>query len=615
MKILKKISKVIVIVMAVLATIWCGLYVYANYFYNDKQIDVENFYIAELPLTPSQFEEDFKEIHQIVMENYSLYQAKHLNMDSLYQACDARVRQAQTTTDYGLIVQEYISALQCAHAITCYKRYTANQRVAFIEDSLFVDKPSDYLTEYGFQDKDRIIAINGLPYKQWIEQNEKYTEASTVPHRRLRTAYDAFRSYADNIWNALYSGVSSANRVLYQFENSTIEMNGKENYIAELKVARAFYYYLLLEAFGNVPIIDRFDVPDGYLPATEPRSKVFEFVESELKNNINNLSEDVLNTYGRFNKWNAKMLLARLYLNAEAWIGTPMYNECENLCNEIIATNKYRLDGDYSLPFSTNNELSNETMFVIPFDETKSGGQIYMWARKTLHYSQMQTFNLQATWLDGGCVGVPTFFDNYIEGDKRLEKTWRMGQQYALDGTPLWTNGWCGDPQMLLSYTKDVTNISGDATMYQGYRFGKYEIKIGATGTPDNDYVIMRYAEVLMMKAECILRTGGSSQEAAELVNEVRRRNFDTTNELTGSELEATTICNGVPVKYGRFLQELGVEFALEGLRRSQLIRFDNNFTKGTWWEHQPTNDTKRNLMLIPFDQLQRNSNLVQNPK
>lgn len=97
-----------------------------------------------------------------------------------------------------------------------------------------------------------------------------------------------------------------------------------------------------------------------------------------------------------------KNALARLYLNAEAWIGTPMYNECENLCNEIIATNKYRLDGDYSLPFSTNNELSNETMFVIPFDETKSGGQIYMWARKTLHYSQMQTFNLQATWLDGG---------------------------------------------------------------------------------------------------------------------------------------------------------------------------------------------------------------------
>ena len=421
--------------------------------------------------------------------------------------------------------------------------------------------------------------------------------------------------HLNDIWNVLYSGVSSANRVLYQFEHSTLEMEGKDKYISELKAARAFYYYLLLETFGNVPIIDRFDVPDGYLPPTQSREKVFSFVETELKDNMDNLSEDRLSSYGRFNKWNAKMLLARMYLNAEAWIGKPMYSECEDLCDEIIISGRYKLDGDYSMPFTANNELSNETMLVIPFDETKSGGQIYMWARKTLHYSQMQTFNLQSTWLDGGGVGVPTFFDNYVDGDKRLEKTWRMGQQYALDGTPLWTNGWCGDPQQLLAYTREVSNISGDATMYQGYRFGKYEIKVGATGTPDNDYVIMRYAEVLMTKAECILRTGGNPQDAADLVNEVRRRNFDTENLLTGPELEATINYNGTPVKYGRLLQELGVEFALEGLRRSQLIRFDNNFTRGTWWEHQPTNDTKRNLMLIPFDQLQRNSELVQNPK
>lgn len=124
---------------------------------------------------------------------------KILNMDSLLQSYIARVRRAQTGTDYGLIVQEYISALQCSHAITCYNMYTANQRVAFIEDSLFVDKPNDYLAEHGFQDKDRIIAIDGLPYKQWIEQNEKYTEASTAPYRRLRTAYDVFRSYADTL--------------------------------------------------------------------------------------------------------------------------------------------------------------------------------------------------------------------------------------------------------------------------------------------------------------------------------------------------------------------------------------------------------------------------------
>lgn len=431
-------------------------------------------------------------------------------------------------------------------------------------------------------------------------------------HRHQWMEEDA---HLNNIWNYLYSGIASANRVLYQFENSTIEMADKDIYISELKVARAFYYYLLIEAFGNVPIIDRYDVPEGYLPPTKTRAEVFSFIETELKNNMDNLSEDVMSTYGRFNKWNAKMLLARLYLNAEAWISTPMYEECKSLCDEIILAGKYKLDSDYSMPFSTNNELSNETMFVIPFDEEKSGGQIYMWARKTLHNAQIKTFNLQSTWLDGGCVGVPTFFDSYIEGDKRLKKTWRMGQQYALDGSPLYTEGWCGDPNILLSYTREVSGLDGAATMYEGYRFGKYEIKVGATGTPDNDYVIMRYAEVLMTKAECILRTGGDPEEAAALVNEVRQRAFDNPIELTGAELQATINYNGVPVKYGRLLQELGVEFALEGLRRSQLIRFDNNFSEGCWWEHEATHDTKRNLMLIPFDQLQRNSNLTQNPQ
>lgn len=190
-----------------------------------------------------------------------------------------------------------------------------------------------------------------------------------------------------------------------------------------------------------------------------------------------------------------------------------------------------------------------------------------------------------------------------------------MGQQYALDGSQLWTGGWVDGIDQPLIYTRDVQALDGAATMVEGYRFAKYEIKVGGTATPDNDYVIMRYAEVLMMKAECILRTGGSANDAANIVNDVRSRAFNTPNLLTDNELSATITHNGASVKYGRLLQELGVEFALEGLRRSQLIRFDDNFSKGSWTFHSPTNDKKRNLMLIPFDQLQRNTNLEQNPK
>jgi hypothetical protein len=342
----------------------------------------------------------------------------------------------------------------------------------------------------------------------------------------------------------------------------------------------------------------------------------FNFVEAELINNMDNLDDKSLATYGRFNKWNARGLLARLYLNAEAWIGTDMYSECEALCDDIIASGKYWLDEDYSMPFSVSNSLSDETMFVIPFDETKTpNNQIYMQARKTLHPAQIKTYNLSDTWFDSGCVGVPSFFDNYIEGEKRMGKTWVVGQQYALDGSPLWTDGWVDGINQPVNYTRDVVAIDGPATMVEGYRFGKYEIKVGGTSAPDNDYVIMRYAEILMMKAECILRTNGNANEAANLVNQVRARAFDGNNLLTGDELQATIEYNGVPVKYGRLLQELGVEFALEGLRRSQLIRFDDNFVKGTWTFHSPTNDIKRNLFPIPFEQIQSNPNLTQNPK
>ena len=180
------------------AVAWCGLRIYAKHFYN-KEPQAEYFYLSEIPVKPSQFEADFEEIHQIVMENYSLYQAKHLNMDSLYQTYITRVRQAQTTTDYGLAVQEYISALQCSHAISCFRTYTARQFPVLIQDSLYINKPNAYLAQHGFKDKDCIIAISKVPYKEWINQHEKYAESSTDAWRHLKSARYAFTSYADTL--------------------------------------------------------------------------------------------------------------------------------------------------------------------------------------------------------------------------------------------------------------------------------------------------------------------------------------------------------------------------------------------------------------------------------
>ena len=146
----------------------------------------------------------------------------------------------------------------------------------------------------------------------------------------------------------------------------------------------------------------------------------------------------------------------------------------------------------------------------------------------------------------------------------------------------------------------------------------------------DNDFVVFRYADVLMMKAECLLRTG-KADEAATLVTQVRQRAFTSTpakaivtgvDLLKGSvydygirdnrETPANTFAGGADIQYGRFLDELAWEFNQEGRRRQDMIRFGVYTTK-SWFSHAP-NGNHRTLFLIPRRELDANGNLKQNP-
>lgn len=275
MRILKKVLKVTGIVIVVLAICVCGIFIYGKYFHNQEP-EVESFYLSELPLNASQFEADFEEIHQIVLENYSLYPSKHLNMDSLHQVFAARARQAKTPTDYGLAIQEYISALQCGHALTYFKMYTAGQSPTFIEDSLYVNKPNDYLTQCGFKDKDRIIAINGLPYKEWINQNEKETEASTAAYRRLRTAHDVFRSFVDTLRDyTLLRGQDTLNITLLLKRGDYFPNKKKKN--VEAKILQDSIGYLAINTMMN-PVLE--DFKTAY-----PQIKDFPYLIIDIRQN------------------------------------------------------------------------------------------------------------------------------------------------------------------------------------------------------------------------------------------------------------------------------------------------------------------------------------------
>ena len=441
----------------------------------------------------------------------------------------------------------------------------------------------------------------------------------------------AWTSDEDNVvqgWNRTYVGINACNRVLYQLENGIDLGDQHDAIVSELKVLRASYYYILVDLFGNVPLITQFDVPDGYLPDQASRKEVYEFIVKEITDNIDNLSETVGGElYGRFNKWAAYALLAKMYLNAEVFSdgAHTEWEKCVEACDKIIESGKYALESKQSQCFITNNENSCESIFALVFDETYvTDWNAFDYHLYSLQPANQQTYNFEsAPW--GGVCAIPQYVDSFDPDDARLESTFIKGQQYTFFGDVLYCTlgSYSGQP---LAYINEVPSIDESEEVH-GYRWGKFEYATGITNRLSNDFPVFRYADVLLMKAEALLRNG-KADDAAAIVTDVRRRNF-TTNEakatVTGDQLQAetcykygradnttTTTSDVSVIKYGRMLDELGWEFSQEGRRRQDMIRF-GAFTTMDWFSHTASDATK-NLFPIPNAQLLINNKLKQNP-
>ncbi|WEK35027.1 MAG: RagB/SusD family nutrient uptake outer membrane protein [Candidatus Pseudobacter hemicellulosilyticus] len=429
-----------------------------------------------------------------------------------------------------------------------------------------------------------------------------------------------------NCWNRSYEGITNCNRIIYQVETNRIPLgDAKDATIAELKVLRASYYYVLCDLYGNIPIVDKWDVPEGYIPEQSSRQQVFDFIVKEITDNLGLLSEESGPTmYARFNKWAAHFLLAKMYLNAEVFTGTPKWNECIAQCEAIEASENYILEASQKNVFVTENENSKEIILALPIDEnyTKDWNSfdIHM---QTLQPANQATYNLlYAPW--GGICAVPQFINTFDPEDNRYKDNWIRGQQYSATGAPLnCTMGTLtGAP---LNFINEVPAIDLSEEIH-GLRLGKFEIADGSNVMINNDWPLFRYADVLLMRAESLLRTNRAA-DAATIVSNVRLRNFPANPgkaTVTGPELEVGSIYDygrrdrhvntsegGANIRYGRFLDELGYEFAQEAHRRQDLIRFDV-FTKKSWFSHAPNGDYRK-LFPIPAQAMRTNNKLNQN--
>ncbi|HEV2482912.1 MAG TPA: RagB/SusD family nutrient uptake outer membrane protein [Puia sp.] len=515
-----------------------------------------------------------------------------------------------------------------------------NKDYATIVSSQFNPGPAD------------VAALVGVPYTNWRtlelgrsanaiwRTNEISADETVIPerpngwvdggiYRRMHThTWTADEDNCYQIWTNAYAGITNCNRLLYQLNSGVIPVStGKAQLVAELHVLRASFYYALCDFFGNVPIDTTFNEPASFQPTQSTRQQVYSFIISELTGNIPLLdSANNATTYGRFNMWAGYALLAKMYLNAGVYTGTPDWTDCIAACDKVINSGLYSLEAVQSNVFATQNQNSKEIVFSIPFDNVYTADNSTAWTlhMETLEPENQATYDFQnSPW--GGICAIPQFINTFDPDDSRLSANWVQGQQYTASGDTLigQLGAYTGKP---LRYINALPGVDSSEEIH-GFRLGKYQIQTGELVGMSNDFPLFRYADILMMKAEASLRSGDANTAAA-LVTEVRQRDF-TSNPakatVTAAELSGPTVYsyglrnhldstadNVSDIQYGRMLDELGWEFAQEGRRRQDLIRF-GVFTTKSWLSHSP-NGAYRSLLAIPTSALQTNVNLKQNP-
>lgn len=393
-------------------------------------------------------------------------------------------------------------------------------------------------------------------------------------------------------WREVFTVIGRANAVIESLENSP--QQGLEPQIAEMRAVRAYAYFYGMDLWGNVPIVTDARIDPNNLPANNTRTEVFNFVVSELQAAIQDLPSindvDRTSYYGRMTREAAYSVLALTYLNGEVYTGQTYWQQAIEATNEVINSGAYSLTPDYLDNFVSNNHNSPEFIYAITVDPGRNAGSNAFVLRGT-HDSHRFKYNLPFT-PQNGFTTLEIAYDRYENQDER-KSMFLHGPQVDEDGEPLPTISGVG--QLVIVPHQNVTNSAEN----EGYRLVKWQPDgpwVGQSGF--NDVALIRYAEILLIKAEAILRSGGSASEALALVNEVRARS-------NASALAAITLED--------ILEERGRELIWEGARRRDMIRFG---TYLTWdWQFKNTDSPEfRKLFPIPAIELNANTNLTQNP-
>ena len=425
-----------------------------------------------------------------------------------------------------------------------------------------------------------------------------------------------------NVWKYLYKVIVLSTKSLETIDQHKSLLNDqqRDEYKAEVRAVRAMFYYYAMDMFGRIPILESSTQKTADIRQSN-RSDVFKYIVNELQtvapllpNEHSNLQG---NYYGRVTRPVAWFLLAKLALNAEVYTDdnwTDSYRPdgktimidvdgtqknawltCIHYCN-LIASAGYSLTSDYTKNFAVHNENSNENIFTIPLDKMLYLNEFHYLFRSR-HYAHGGAYGGASE--NGTCATLHTmavYGYNTSSPDARLDMNFYTGK-VEVDGSNVTLDDGTPLEYKPLAVERNLTSSQYIETA--GARMKKYEVDRTAYSDgrmPDNDIVLYRYADVMLMKAEAKVRNGESGDEE---LNAVRNR--------VGMP--------SLPATLDNILNERLLELVWEGWRRQDMIRF-GTYNK-SYDIHTPSeadNKGYTTVFPIPGKARELNPNLEQNP-
>lgn len=401
------------------------------------------------------------------------------------------------------------------------------------------------------------------------------------------------------LYYRIFYQVGLANEFLRQTTDAKLAERGNissslradiATYRAEARFLRALSYWHGIDFFGDIPLLTEEDALGSTPPKQATRAAIYSFIVAELNDIKDKLPLPGASTYGRATGPAAQMLLAKVYLNAGVYTGTPNYTGALTAAQAVIA-GPYSLDANYLHLFEADNNTSPEMVFAIPQDGLKTetwGGVTFL-----VHAGCGGSMSNTAYGIDGCWWGLrlkPEAYNAYTAGDKRASYFYTTGQNVAVNAIDNFNDG-IAAPKF-----SNVTSTG----------------KPGSHATHvDTDFPMFRLADAYLIYAEAQLRGGGgSAAQALTYVNALRQRAFGgSSGNITASQLTLDFI-----------LAERGRELLWEAHRRTDLVRYGRFTGSGYVWSWKggtaagTSTNAKYNLYPIPANELSANPNLKQNP-